>query len=1284
MAGEGRTVRVSGLPVDIPENRLLDKICIHFLRRKNGGGEITSVSICKTTPGTAFITFEDRQVALRLVQQGKQVFRVGDKNYDVTLSLNHEPVDVDSVVLHMSVTVDHSKLPKGKMDLLALQRDFPGVHMSFDSHRDVCSLGGCYSDVQALITLLLTSCQSQIPGDTPQSQTKGREKGDIPLDMPANSAPLETDEPLTKQALQRAEELDVELHTTSWKSGLDQQDRYSHPQLPEASPEDERNLEPESVACLEDFSFVVDSDIYRYLHKYCSRDYQNILRRHRVEVLDETCQDITTLYLKPKKGLSGRSMGPVKRAQQDLAQLYQHKGSQLRKEQVSKSGIPQKGLQQALETLRQSLPQLMVEEDEGNINLVGSGSDVSEGKQFITDMKGTMRNREACSENLLDHSQSNFPFSKQTPSELPAQSDIFQPLGNKFQDDLFISRKDYQKASKYDHHHSNEGRLNYGELTDCNLFTQKSQGRVMNDDIFSVRREDNLVERHVLTDKNKTEPSGWGNTEKITDVLSVFPKPSLMWSTSDLDRRSVDNPELCSEETQFKVTPDTNLDGIDKQVKSAKGRKAKRTESGRDLKMAANFSHDMCTGNVADTRNSEDPKLVPKLEGGLVYERPLDGGQTRSLPFIKPSMNSKLIPMKSNLIPNSTHDLGSGLTKVDVLLPKSDLNHGLFHSSCPERKPVMTPAHSTECPPFSLGHMDLCGDAGIKHSPAVASGSALKRSNSFSGRIRRGRDEQMMVDLSARPQGNGQGEIFTVDVPISIKVWLYLKSLYSNEIDNLTSDLQLKEDIGKDEFALCLRGADLEKLKECQRGLRGLIATVELDFCAQTLPLSVFGVSDSKDKTLLDVCARLKQNYERVKVLLMSKTVMILGPRLMCEEVEAAMKNAFYTGVGCAKTGSGKTHKHSPLPISTDHDTLNNNSEPLTEYSTLTTENVQVPIMKNLDKTDQRKSDQRNACISKQVSADQTRDTKLTTADSRDQGEQDHFARDQDDSRNWNMVDKKKEERTEVEPTQKLRIGEGETNKDIMKTGSFVITARRSVEDDKINEEHRMIPVLHARTEMEAYPLSREPFTEGVDPGSSVSQAGNDLTSHGGPDLGLSTEMTSHVGGNEGIPSSKWQEETHPSCNQTPVRRPLDAHQGTLGIRGTMSIRETTITIPGFIRDTTLRIIYDIPDGIQGEDNPCPGAPFKGNRFEAFLPLNEVTKKLLPLLKKAFNKGLTFTIKAELPGGQGQDGVREARVVWGSIPHKTNIDGGTSKNGYPDSTYIRRLTQTLQTAGLEE
>lgn len=58
MAEVRHTVCVRGLPADMERERLEDKLMIHFLRERNGGGEISSISIKAADP-CAVITFED-------------------------------------------------------------------------------------------------------------------------------------------------------------------------------------------------------------------------------------------------------------------------------------------------------------------------------------------------------------------------------------------------------------------------------------------------------------------------------------------------------------------------------------------------------------------------------------------------------------------------------------------------------------------------------------------------------------------------------------------------------------------------------------------------------------------------------------------------------------------------------------------------------------------------------------------------------------------------------------------------------------------------------------------------------------------------------------------------------------------------------------------------------------------------------------------------------------------------------------------------------------------------
>uniref|UniRef100_A0A665UJW9 E3 ubiquitin-protein ligase n=1 Tax=Echeneis naucrates TaxID=173247 RepID=A0A665UJW9_ECHNA len=131
------------------------------------------------------------------------------------------------------------------------------------------------------------------------------------------------------------------------------------------------------------------------------------------------------------------------------------------------------------------------------------------------------------------------------------------------------------------------------------------------------------------------------------------------------------------------------------------------------------------------------------------------------------------------------------------------------------------------------------------------------------------------------------------------------------------------------------------------------------------------------------------------------------------------------------------------------------------------------------------------------------------------------------------------------------------------------------------------------------------------------------------------------------------------------------------GIRGKMRYSKLDINVPGHTKDSAIKITYNIPDGIQGKGHPSPGKPFKGGQFEAFLPDCEKMRnlQLLPRLEKAFRQGLTFTVTGKEAG---------AKATWDCIPHKTSLQGGKSGNGYPDSTYLSRLSQVLSYYGLEE
>jgi len=117
-------------------------------------------------------------------------------------------------------------------------------------------------------------------------------------------------------------------------------------------------------------------------------------------------------------------------------------------------------------------------------------------------------------------------------------------------------------------------------------------------------------------------------------------------------------------------------------------------------------------------------------------------------------------------------------------------------------------------------------------------------------------------------------------------------------------------------------------------------------------------------------------------------------------------------------------------------------------------------------------------------------------------------------------------------------------------------------------------------------------------------------------------------------------------------------------------------SVPGYGNRGIIEITYDIPSGIQGPKHPNPGARFTGTYRHAYLPDVPEGRKVLRLLKRAFDAGLTFTVGTSLTTGQSNT------VVWSGLHHKSTISGGPF--GYPDPTYLQRIQEELKYKGIEE
>ncbi|XP_013403375.1 uncharacterized protein LOC106168751 [Lingula anatina] len=129
---------------------------------------------------------------------------------------------------------------------------------------------------------------------------------------------------------------------------------------------------------------------------------------------------------------------------------------------------------------------------------------------------------------------------------------------------------------------------------------------------------------------------------------------------------------------------------------------------------------------------------------------------------------------------------------------------------------------------------------------------------------------------------------------------------------------------------------------------------------------------------------------------------------------------------------------------------------------------------------------------------------------------------------------------------------------------------------------------------------------------------------------------------------------------------------------GEMRDRTLRSSLPGHPDCCTIEITYSFRGGIQGEDHPTPGTWYGGIRRSAYLPDSLEGRKVLKLLRKAFDNKVVFTVGRSTTTG------KEGQITWNDIHHKTNQYGGPTNFGYPDPGYLQRVQEELKAKGIEE
>ncbi|KAM9656966.1 uncharacterized protein ACIBXB_009120 [Morphnus guianensis] len=1150
----GRTVRVGGLPADLPPDRVADKLTIHFLRSRNGGGEIADVQVLAGSQACALITFEAPEVAQRILKAKNHVLSIGGKKYPLEVTAHVAELSPDEIFIRACMIVDYGKLPAGKTLLRNLHKGYSNVQFDFDSKNTHCIVKGQFTELQAFSRDLLGSLN-----------LKSRAVGEILL-------------PDSRDVAKETRRHDHQQVSDSTKSAretakLPNWDQVYEKAVKVPSPRDP--VDGEAVEQLDDFSLVMDSDIYLYLQRFCAAEYQGVLRQHCVDVVDVSSDGIVILYLQPSAGMSG-DVDALQQARLALQQLYQQLEVSLRKEKITKGGLDMDG--QALRALTHELqklyPQLLCHEDEKQLYLIGNLVDVSQAKQYLQDF--STRRGATHAVDMLSRSLPSHPATSCT-----TEAALHKP---KAPVDTSTSRLSPGRPELK------------GELKLAANFSPLKADRSQASWGLLLNQDSPLVGQAQLSGKHLSE----------TDALG----PS--------------DPTALTQQYQPYVS-----------------------------------TTDVVLGSAAESRQ-KDPKEWDHVKGGVRLTR----HKTLS-PFGDKENSTLQHPGDSK---------GSGPIKHHPLASTSSTFDTMRTSSALDPKP-------SESRPL------------------------LRRSNSFS--LPRSKESDKSQDTGRADSG---GSRVSEEMSLDSLQWSYLKDVCRAAIDELCrhGGVQISEHCTGDCTVLTLQAAERSKLFQAKWKVEALVQKCP-DLVCQSMSYSELAVDGPDDSALSELCSLLRGNSPQVGLSKDKYKLYLACPK----EMLPGVTEAFHV-FSSRRLHALKSSSLSPGPESTGPSSViqPSRSQDMVLGAALpgSLESLQhLNISNKADHTDVLRAFQLPEAEEKRSPSPWRFQQALGQEEANDHVDSGAV---QGGSclLSPSVADKPSPaglRESQEQPKTKLSGGEP----DVARLKQ-VLPDRFQFARDKNKGGHNeaMGQLRSAAPAADGAPRSLPTWlyrATAADPPEAAAKQSPAAEPRGQERALLSTGR-SNV---QEEPDLSSQQTRGPSLGQESGKTPLgqcDACQGSgvtcqapcghalcrtcfaadstqpaccssssvspsRKISGTFKISSLSQSLPGYYRDLTLQIAYNIPDGLQGVGDPHPGQPYKGGDFYAFLPDNREGQKTAMLLRKAFEHGLTFQIKS----CNGEE-----RVTWGLIPHKTSWDGGKARNGYPDAQYLREVCTILKKLGI--
>uniref|UniRef100_G3PVB5 E3 ubiquitin-protein ligase n=1 Tax=Gasterosteus aculeatus aculeatus TaxID=481459 RepID=G3PVB5_GASAC len=131
---------------------------------------------------------------------------------------------------------------------------------------------------------------------------------------------------------------------------------------------------------------------------------------------------------------------------------------------------------------------------------------------------------------------------------------------------------------------------------------------------------------------------------------------------------------------------------------------------------------------------------------------------------------------------------------------------------------------------------------------------------------------------------------------------------------------------------------------------------------------------------------------------------------------------------------------------------------------------------------------------------------------------------------------------------------------------------------------------------------------------------------------------------------------------------------------GKMEYHVIPHSLPGHPDCKSIRVIYNIPPGLQGPEHPSPGKPFTARGFprHCYLPDSERGRKVLRLLLVAWDRRLIFSVGTSSTTGESDT------VIWNEVHHKTEFGSNLTGHGFPDPGHLDNVLEELRAQGITE